>query len=402
MAKVRRIILPQTEDRSFTSLTDSWLRGGGFGSTLTAAGKIVNDRTALSVAPVFGCVRLIAGVIGSLPMSTYSFENEVRVPYRPRPAWMNFNLGPWNKTTVLETGVGAALLTGNNYYATARDAKGSIEYLQVLDPNKVEPVEAATSNHMEYNVYGKHGRHTLGPMDILHVPGYMLGGDLKGVSVVTAARETFGKSIAIDEYGANLLKNDARPPMGLEVPGEITATGVEVMRESWDRVHRGSGNAGKLAVMTEGAKFRNLAINPDDAQYIESLKQQIPQVCMFFGVHPARLGYSDAALLGSSLAEINTMFAQDTLTPWANRFEDALSDAQRYSGETPDDVQVGLSLNAYMRGDYVTRMNTNVQVVREGIFTINEIREQEGFGPVPYGNEPRSVQINPIDEGATS
>ena len=394
MAKVRRLNIP-TEDRSIDHLHDLWLGAGN--SSLSSAGKLITDHTAMGVAPVFGCVRLIAGVIGSLPMGTFTTDNEIKLPYRPTPEWMSFNRGPWNRTTVLETGIASAALSGNTYYATHRNNSGTILHVTPLDPNKVEPVEAATDNNMEYRVTTSEGITVGGPMDILHIPGIMLPGDIKGVSVVTAARETFGKSLAIDEYGANLLKNDARPPMGLEVPGELTQTSVDLMRESWDRVHRGSGNSGKLAVMTEGATFRNLAINPDDAQYVQTLQQQTPQVCMFFGVHPARLGYTDAALLGSSLSEINTMFAQDTLAPWANRFSDGFSDAQRYSGDTPDDVQVSLSLSAYTRGEYVTRMSTNVQAIREGLFTINEVRQTEGYGPVPWGDEPQSVQVQPYE-----
>lgn len=394
MAKVRRLLFDvPTQDRSFEPIRE-WLAGGSFGGSRSSTGKSISPVSAMHTAPVFGCVRLISGIVSALPMSTYTEEiPEVRIPYRPTPEWMKFNQGPWNRTTVMQTGLVSCLLEGNTYFATERDRMGTIQSIRPLDPTKVEPFESSSQNFMRYRVTTPAGTVTAEPWDILHIPGMMMPGDIKGMSVVAYARETIGLSMGLDEYGASLLKNDARPSMGLEIPGELSQTGVDVIRNSWNDIHQGAGNSGKLAVMTEGAKFRNLSINPDDAQFLETKKVQTPQTCMFFGVPPARLGYADAPMLGSSLAEQNTTFVQDTIAGWVNRFEDGLSDAQRMSGDTPDDVKVGLSLNAYMRGDYVSRITTNVMAVREGIFSPNEAREQEGKPPAPWGDRPISVQV---------
>src|SRR5690606_23144801 len=54
----------------------------------SAAGVVVNEASALRVTAVYGCVRLIAGAIASLPLATYRRTNDGRERMRTDLWWL--------------------------------------------------------------------------------------------------------------------------------------------------------------------------------------------------------------------------------------------------------------------------------------------------------------------------
>ena len=393
MAKVRILRLPEstsTDDRAVS--VPFWNRITHGGSS-TSSGEFIDDKSALRAGPFWGCVRLISSNISTLPMDFYQRVDRVKIPHRPRPEWMNFNFGAWNRVTLMQSAQVSLLTEGNAHWATTRDPEGNIIALDLLDPHKVEPFFSDVTGQMHYRVSTRNGIVTVGRMEITHIPGMMLPGAVKGLSPVTYARETIGLSLGLDSYGGSFFKNGARPLLGIEMPGEPDQVAIEILRDSFNQQHQGAGNAHKIAILSADAKFRELSINPVDAEYLNQRKLQTPQICQIFGVPPARLGYADAPMLGRSLEEQNTAYVSDVLLGWADAHGEGLSDAQRLSGSTPADSFVQFDLNALMRGDYTSRIGTNVQAVREGILTPNEAREMEGLPPVPWGDRPVSVQV---------
>ena len=360
---------------------------------------------ALGVAPFYGCVRHISDTVGTLPMDSYRRIDRVRRPFRPRPEWLNFNTrGEFNRINLIETIMVSLLVSGNAYLATFRDSDGQIIYFRPLNPDMVEP--RRTRQGIVYDVVDGRGRVEMTPLDILHIPGKVLPGELKGRSVLEHAAIHLGTSLNSDGFTESFYRNDARPGVVVEAPDSMSETAVRVLRDTWDDVHRGVGNAHKLAVLTEGAKINTITTPAKDAQLIETKRWQVPTICMFFGVHPYWLGYTDAPVFGNSVSAMNTFFQQHVLRTWVERIEQGLSDAQRMGSmlapELADQVFIGLNMNAFTRGDRDTRIQTNVQAVREGIITINEAREMEDLPPVEWGDEPISVQVQEAAPGGLS
>jgi phage portal protein BeeE len=76
-------------------------------------------------------------------------------------------------------------------------------------------------------------------------------------------------------------------------------------------------------------------------------------------------------------------FAQCTLTPWARETE---AEFQRSVFANPSGAtHLEIDLSGVMRGDYAARWTTNVAAAGAGILTADEVREQEGFNPLPAG-----------------
>ena len=51
-----------------------------------------------------------------------------------------------------------------------------------------------------------------------------------------------------------------------------------------DRIYRGSENAHKVAVLEEGMSVKTLSMPPEQAQFLETRKFQIEEICRIFRV----------------------------------------------------------------------------------------------------------------------
>jgi HK97 family phage portal protein len=368
-----------------------WGMGGDIETGGTKAGKRVNKQTALQVSAVYGCVRILSDNIATLPMDSYRRVDGTRRPFRPKPAWMFFREGPWSKVDVLNQVMVSLLLDGNAYVLTHRDPKGNITYLEVLDPDRVTP--EIIRSEIYFDVANTEGRSVrLTRTDVLHIRGMTLPGEIKGVSPITFNRETIGLSMAATEFGAAFFGNGALPGMAIEVPGALSDIGISALKRGWNDAHQGAGNAHKIAVLTEGAKFSKVTISPEDAQFLQTRQFQVVDIARIFGVPAHMLQHADVPQVGTSMAEQNIAFVQHALRPWVERIEAALTWAL-WSDGMPQEAFVKLNMDGLLRGDHGQRYETYAKAVVQGIITINEARAWEDLPPVPWGDEPISVQV---------
>lgn len=373
------------------SFQDIWGAGLDVFGHATRSGISVSTDSALQVSTVYRCISILAENVATLPLDQFIRRDGVKRPYRPRAQWLDFNTGPWNKVDLLSQIMVSLLTDGNAYCYINRGPAGAISWLQPLDPTTVTPdIDGGRRRYTYVNARGQ--QRTVDQFDILHIPGLVKPGQIEGISPIAAARETIGLSLASTQFGSAFFGNGARPSMVAEVDGSLSPEGAAALRRSWNEVHGGVGNAGKLAVATEGIKLKPMTIAPDDAQFLETRKFQVVDIARLFGVPAHLLAHSDAPQFGSNVAEQNVAFVQHSLRPWVERIEQGLSDAERTTGSDPR-AFVSLNVNGLMRGDFSRRVAANTMAVREGIFTINEVRADEDLPPVPWGDQPVSVQV---------
>lgn len=377
--------------RRSISYQDVWGQGlDVFTTTSAASGERVTTDSALGVSTAWACIGLISDDVSTVPVDSFIRSEGVRRPYRPRPTWLDFATGPWRKIDVLgQVGV-SLLIEGNAYLATYRDPTGRIVWIDVLDPNRVEPKRVSTTE-IRCSI---DGGEPLSALDVLPIRGMTLPGEIKGCSPVEYHRETLGLSIAATKHGGAFFGNGAVPGAIAEVPGQMSETGIKTMKEAWNEVHRGAGNSHRLAVLTEGAKFQKISIPPDDAQFLQTREFQVEDVARIYRVLPAHVGHFRGPEVGNSLQEKNVYLTQHTLRPWVERLEGALTWLLVSEGVNQRSF-IKLNLDGLQRGDYDTRWSTYIAAVTAGLMTINEARAKEDMPPVKWGNEPISVQVQP-------
>ena len=396
MAFVQRL-LGKSEERGVDStLSFSDIYGKGLdlfgGGSNSKAGVSVTQESSLQVSTVYRCVNILSENIATLPLDSYRRIDGVPRPARPRPAFLDFRVGPWGKIDVFGEIMVSLTLDGSAFIATQRDGNGTIEQLTVLDPSKVSVELVRGELVFEFTPADGQPR-KFSSMDVKMIRGMTLPGRIRGVSPIAMAKESIGLGRAATEYGATFFGNGAAPSGVLEFPGEMSEMAAKVAKSTWEEKHRGVGNAQRLAVLTEGAKFSTVSISPDEAQFLETRQFSVPDIARFFGV-PLHLLGQEGPQFGDTTSEQGVAFVQHSLRPWIERLEEALSWMIRSEGDpTTSEVFVVLNVDKLQRGNYGERMTAHSVAATAGIRTINEIRKDEGWPPVEWGDEPVSVQV---------
>ena len=199
------------------------------------------------------------------------------------------------------------------------------------------------------------------------------------MSPIAQAREAVGLSLATEEYGAKFFGNGARPGGVLEHPGILKDP--EKLRESWNKVYQGTRNSHKVAVLEEGMKYHTIGIAPEDAQFLETRKYQVNEICRIFRVPPHLVGDLERATF-SNIEHQSIEFVQHTIRPWLVRWEQAISRSLLDEKERLL-YFAKFNVDGLMRGDYKSRMEGYAVGRQNGWLSANDIRGLEDLPPIP-------------------
>lgn len=369
--------------------TDTAGSGYSFFFGRTTSGKPVNERTAMQTTAVYSCVRILAEAVAQLPLHVYAYKEDGGKEIKhDHPLYYLLHDEPNPEMTSFvfrETLMSHLLIWGNAYAQIIRDGAGRVLGLYPLLPDKME-VERDERGNLYY-IYSRDtdenpnfkgsGQFVLKAEDVLHIPGLGFDG-LIGYSPIAMAKNTVGMTLACEEYGASFFANGANPGGVLEHPGVLKDPSK--VRESWNSVYRGSNNAHKIAVLEEGMKYQQIAIPPEEAQFLETRKFQVNEIARLFRVPPHMVGDLEKSSF-SNIEQQSLEFVKYTLEPWVIRWEQALQRALLLPGEKGK-YFIKFNLDGLLRGDYQSRMNGYSVGRQNGWLSANDIREMENLNPI--------------------
>ena len=130
-----------------------------------------------------------------------------------------------------------------------------------------------------------------------------------------------------------------------------------------------------MAVLEEGMKYHTIGIAPEDAQFLETRKYQLNEICRIFRVPPHLVGDLDRATF-SNIEHQSIEFVQHTIRPWLVRWE------QEISRSLLDEKErllyfAKFNVDGLLRGDYKSRMEGYAIGRQNGWLSINDIRRLE-------------------------
>ena len=368
-------------------------------SIRSASGARVSSDSAMRLAAVYACVRILSETLASLPL----------VVYRPRADggkdrikdhWVyrllchrpNRYQNPFEWREMLQ---GHLALRGNAYNQIITNPRGEITELIPIHPDRIR-VEILPSGEYRYRVTDRVGQQiTLPRGQVWHLKGLSSDG-LMGLSPIELARESLGMALAAQDYGARFFANDAKPTGGwIEFPGSFKdGEAKRVFRESYQAAQSGA-NRGKVLVLENGMKFHEVGVTNKDAQFLELRKFQITDIARLFRVPPHMIADLDRATF-SNIEQQSLEFVMHTMTPWAERWEASIESDLLLDG---DDLEVEFDFANLMRGDAASRSAYYQSGIQNGWLTRNEARIAENLNPIEGLNEPLRP-LNMVQEGA--
>jgi HK97 family phage portal protein len=295
--KEKRAAPPNTDAVMNQKLAD-FIRGTDVDETPTEVN--VTEEGALKTSAVYACVKVIAESIASLPLHLMREQNGVRTRARDHPLYGVLHDLANEETTSLNfrEAMLASLLLWGNAYARIEKSGGHVCGLWFMKPQFTK-VSRNAKDEVVYT-YSEDGKtEELKAKQVFHILGFSLDG-LCGLSPIQQAKQTIGLTLATEEYGAKFFSNGARPGGVLETPGVVKDP--ERLRTSWNAQFQGSARSHRVAVLEECIKYHTIGIPPDEAQFLETRKFQLAEICRVFRVPPHMIADLDRATYSNDKA----------------------------------------------------------------------------------------------------
>jgi HK97 family phage portal protein len=339
--------------------------------TPTAAGEAVTVETALRLSTVWGCVRLLADSVSTLPLHAYRGEDRdpIATPaLLQRPSADFPELSDW-----LWAVMASMLLRGNAWgVITARAGAG----LLPAQVDLVHPDRVAVVTNGDGTQAIRIGGEPYDRADLFHVKAYPFPGSMLGLSPIAYAREAIGLGLGAEKYGAKFFGDSGIPSGYLHADQRVGDDQAKKLKAEWEKAHKGKRGTAVLG----GVKYQNLSIAPDEAQFIETQKFSVSTICRFYGVAPEMMGGETAGHMAYSSPEMrSTDFLQFTLRPWLHRVERAVS------GLLPRTQKARFNAGGFVRATLRDRYEAHRTGIEAGFLTVNEARELEDRPPLPEG-----------------
>ncbi|WP_195763879.1 phage portal protein [Pseudoduganella rivuli] len=350
-------------------------------------GKAVTMRTAIQVATVFACCRVIGNGMAQVPLKLRreSADGRSRIAAKDHPLYKLMALRPNSWQTSFEFRQMLAWhveLCGNAYVFKNRSVTGKMLELIPFAPGQVV---ARRDEYMRplYDVIGLDGTmRTFTQDQVWHLRGPSVDG-FQGLEVIGIAREAIGLAMATEESVAQLHKNGIRNSGVYSVEGTLDKTQHEALSAWVSQQFGGLKNTGKPMILDRAAKFLNTSMTSVDAQSHETRRMQVEQICSFFGVAPIKTGFADKTATFASAEEFNRAHREDCLAPRWEAFEQSaainlLTDAEIEAGYYWDFVEEGL-----LRGSATQTKDVILGYVNGGLLSTNEGRALLDRNPDP-------------------
>jgi HK97 family phage portal protein len=122
-----------------------------------------------------------------------------------------------------------------------------------------------------------------------------------------------------------------------------------------------------------------VAIPPNQAQFVETLKMSANQIAAAFGIDPTEVGGTPGGTLTYNTEELRQINRAANMKPYLTRLERGLSRL------LPLKQYIKLNVDANMRVDTKTRTQVVGAQMADGRMSVNEARELEDRPPSPAG-----------------
>lgn len=371
----------KTEERSI-SFQDLW--GSGVDIDELTLGQPHN---ALGLAPVWAATRLIADSIAALPLQAFreaeGIKTQITTPVILKDPSIFGTTTEW-----VQRALTSLLLRGNAFgLITSFDGRGFPEQLEWLHPEEVTLAnDERTTMRPQWQWRGRPVAPWLGPDSIgqlVHIPWYVMPGEILGLSPIQAFRVTIEGGLAAHRFGRDFFRNEAIPSAVLETEQKVDQQEAQLIKERFIEASKGR----KPTVLGRGVKYNPITVAPDDSQFLETIRSTATTVASIYGVPPEMIGGETGSSQTYANVEQRALnLVQHTLRPYLVKLE------RHISTLLPEPQFARFNIDALVRADLKTRMESHKIAIDAGVRTVDEAREIEDLPPLPEDEQPEEPQ----------
>jgi HK97 family phage portal protein len=354
--------------------------------------------TALSNPTLYACITLIAGDIGKLrPKLVEQDSDDIWLEVDRESPFLSVLSKPNHYQTRIdffEWWMLSKLVHGNTYALKARDGRGIVRALYILDPVRVTPLVAPDGSVFyqlivdELNQQFQEGR-VVPAREIIHDVMCPLFHPLVGVSPIYAAGWPAIQGLNIRRNSDKFFSNGSKPGGVLTAPGPIAQATADRLKAYWDENFSGD-NIGKIAVLGDGLKYEAMAMSAQDADLVKQLQMTDEDIARCFHMPRHKVGIGPDPTY-NNIEALNQQYYSDCLQKHIEKLEIHLDEGLELttaSSVNGRPLGVEFDLDDLLRMDSATRVKTALDAIKAGA-SVNEVRfRYHDLGPVDGGETP--------------
>lgn len=347
------------------------------GSTGPYTGGVSADRI-MGLTAVWRAVNLLSDTFGGLPFHIYRdlgkgkevVDNSVSTLLRIEPT-MNMTAFNWRKM-----GMSKVLLQGNYYAYILRDSKFNvIELIPILSKVNIDEVDG----DLLYSFEIGNKKYKELSYNVFHVKGYSDNG-IVGKSVISAHRDMFTIGLSAQNSSKEFYVKGAKIDGILSTDQVLNPDSYKKVKDSW-----ANRKEDRVPLLDGGLKYYPMSLNPQDAQYLQTIDAKDLEIARLFGVPPHMIGIMDRATW-NNVESLGIEFAKYTMLPHCINWEQEINMKLLKESEKKNSYSK-FSLDGVMRADLKTRYESYKTAINSGFKSINEVRQLEDDMPVEGGDK---------------
>jgi HK97 family phage portal protein len=366
-----RSVATSSQGKMLTGSGFGWL---GFGTG--QAGTMANQHTAFTLSAFYNGVDQLSNDIAKLPKGIYKKEGKNRLEFSQHPVNYLISDYPNDMMTSFDFWkviVISVIIRGNGYAEIITNSTtGKIESIIHRCSTKVQVYEF--DNTLYYTYEGR----TIPSANMLHFKAFSFDGKV-GVSVITFAAKQLGISIDAQNFQQEVYSDRGLGYGVIESDKDVNPTNKKLIEEGF-ATKMASQNKFKVPLLDSGMQYKSITVTPAEAQFLETNKAGVLEVCRWLNIAPHKLKVLDNANF-SNMQQQGIEHVQDSLLPWIIRCEQELKH-KLFSDTEKQSVYVKFNEKVLLRGDLDARKNFYTSLVYAGVMTRNEARALEDMNPI--------------------
>lgn len=282
-------------------------------------------------------------------------------------------------------------LTGNAYWWLVKDTLGVPRAIWNIPSHWMKIVPSKTK-FIEGYVMQQPGSPDKTPFDeteIIHFKYPSPFNMFYGCSPMYAAAYDVDINRELKAHGVNFLMNSAQPAGVLTTEQTLNDREYERLKTMWNLKHKGSSNAGKLAILEAGLRYEKTGSSLAELQFSETSRGVRDSILAIFGVPASQLGLVED--VNRANAEANEYVYQNgTILPKLKLIEEKLNEKLM----PIYDVNLVCEFENPVPMDKEFRLREQQTHIASGYSSIDDERIEDG--KEPYNAPETSVPLIPF------
>nr|DAF64552.1 MAG TPA: portal protein [Siphoviridae sp. ctFH16] len=356
-------------------------------------GAVLAPEQAAKNSNVAACVSILADDIGKLPIHTFNNQKKDIGMKHPVAKLLYERPNPFMSAFVFKQTIqGHIGIYGNGIAYIKWGPDGYPVALWPLDPVRTFVQLDAATGTLHYRTQNAQGEvYDLKPDEVLHFKAFTRDGII-GIPPWKTLIDELDSQNALKSFICDFYHNSTLSSGILKTATKLNAEAKEKVRSEWEKLNSGKDNQGKIAVLDVGLDFHQLGMPLDQAQFLDTQKFGITEVAKVYRVPPHKLAQLDRATYANAEA-MGLDYIKTTLLPIFTQWEQEIN-YKLFTETERASFYVKFNAAAELRGDSTARAGYYRDMLNNGIYTINEIREMEEMDGIGKNGDKHFVSLN--------